>query len=174
MKITRRALSRMVAEEVRLRLRELVEKEDEEEGGDGKPRKPQTADAEGSPSPKSKSSKRADPVANGDSGEDIDGPAVDGDQPDPEADSANDRPESDDTAAVDADGDGGEEPSGAVNDEVSGKTVQAVTIEPKSKVLPGAKEVIIAFNESTDTLRILVTSTGQVKFFWRGQLHDIP
>lgn len=74
----------------------------------------------------------------------------------------------------DGDDEGDPEPSGAVNDEVSGKTVQAVTIEPKSKVLPGAKEVVLSFNESTDALRILITSTGMVKFFWKGQLHDLP
>jgi len=82
--------------------------------------------------------------------------------------------EHDEEDAIDADGDAADEPSGAVNDEVSGKTVQAVTIEPKSKILPGSKEVVLAFNESTDPLRILVTPTGQVKFFWRGQLHDLP
>lgn len=76
--------------------------------------------------------------------------------------------------AVDADGDGGEEPSGAVNDEIEGKTVQAVTIEPESQVLPGAKEVVVSFNETTDPLRILVTPTGETKFFWRGQIHDLP
>ncbi|HEU5118649.1 MAG TPA: hypothetical protein VFT74_18775 [Isosphaeraceae bacterium] len=162
----------MIAEEVRRRLRELVEADDEE-GGEGKrkPRKPETADADDAPSPKG--DVPAGPRATagspdmGDDEADPEGPAVDGDQPDPEADQ-------DEDDAVDSDGDAGEEPSGAVNDEVSGKTVQAVTIEPKSKVLPGAKEVVLAFNESTDTLRILITPTGQVKFFWRGQLHDIP
>lgn len=165
----------MIAAEVRRRLRELVEADDEE-GGEKKskkPRKPETADADQSPSPKG-------PVPVGPRAttgspdmapdEDTDGPSVDGDQPDPEADHSDE----DETDAVDVDGDAGAEESGAINDEVSGKTVQAVTIEPKSKVLPGAKEVVMAFNESTDTLRILVTPTGQVKFFWRGQLHDIP
>jgi len=95
---------------------------------------------------------------------DSDGPAVDGDQPD--ADSEED--------AVDSDGDGGEEPSGVINDEISGKTVQAISIDPDSKILPGAKEIILSFNESTDSLRILCTATGQVKFYWRKQLMDLP
>lgn len=67
-----------------------------------------------------------------------------------------------------------DEQTGAINNEVSGKTVQSLTIEPKSKLLPGAKEVIVSFNESTDALRILITPTGNVKFFWRGQLSDLP
>lgn len=80
----------------------------------------------------------------------------------------------DEMDAVDPEGDAGEEPSGEINDDLSGKTMQAISIEPKSKVLPGSKEVILTFNETTDTLRILITGTGQVKFFWRNQLKDMP
>lgn len=65
-------------------------------------------------------------------------------------------------------------PSGGIADEVVGKTVQSLTIEPKSKILPGAKEVVISFNESPDALRLLLTPTGQVKFFYRGKVSDIP
>lgn len=117
-----------------------------------------------SPVPPGKSSERGPDVQK-----------LDGDETDPSA-SPEDQAdaEHDEEDAIDAGGDAAEEPSGAINDEVSGKTVQAVTIEPKSKVLPGAKEVVLAFNESTDALRILVTPTGAVKFFWRGQLHDLP
>lgn len=98
----------------------------------------------------------------------------DGPEGGPEEPEADPDAESDEEDAVDAAGDAGEDPSGAVNDDVSGKTVQAITIDPKSKVLPGAKEVVVAFNESTDTLRILVTPTGMVKFFWKNSLHDLP
>ncbi len=73
------------------------------------------------------------------------------------------------------DGEGADdEKTGAVNNEVSGKTLSSITIDPKSKILPGAKEVILAFNESTDALRLLITPTGKCVFFWRGQLHDVP
>ncbi len=89
-----------------------------------------------------------------------DGPAVDGDSPDPEA--------------VDKDGDEGENAGGAINDDISGKTVQGVSLEPHSRLLPGAKELTISFNETTDTLRVLCTSSGQIKLFWRGSLHDLP
>lgn len=178
MKITREQLADLITTEVRRRLRELVEADDgstddgepKKKKGKGKPESPETADASSNPTKKGKPPAGAGPQADVgspdvstpevDQDSDTDGPAVDGDEPDPEA--------------IDADGENGEEPSGAVNDEVSGKTVQAVTIEPKSKVLPGAKEIVIAFNESTDALRILVTPTGSVKFFWRGQLHDLP
>lgn len=164
----------MIAEEVRMRLRELVEADDEADSKK-KPSKPGTEDASDSPSPKSKEKTATNTgtvsTPDLDQEEDPDGPAVDGGQPDPDAAQDDEEEEAD---AIDPEGDGGDEPSGVVNDELSGKTVQSVTIEPKSKVLPGAKEVVLSFNESTDTLRILITATGNVKFFWRGQLHDIP
>ena len=175
MVITRQRLAEMIAEEVRQRLRELAK--DDGEGGKSrrKPTKPETSSADQEDQPAgagpggpetdigSPDVSRSAPDGE-DPNDDPAGPAVDGSQPDPESEED----------ALDTDGDSGDEPSGAVNDEVSGKTVQAISIEPKSRVLPGAKEVIISFNESTDTLRILVTGTGLVNFFWRGQIHDLP
>lgn len=165
MVIKRQKLAEMIAEEVRRRLRELAD-----DDGRPRPRKPATASADqedpprgpgpGGPDAALGSPDASRPEGGEGSEDDPAGPAVDGDQPDPEA--------------IDPDGTGGEEGSGAVNDYLSGKTVQAISIEPESKVLPGAKEVIVSFNETTDALRILVTTTGQVKFFLRGQLHDIP
>lgn len=170
MVIKRKRLAEMIAEEVRLRLRQLAEADADDEEPK-KPKKPQTSSADQESPPKgegpgSPGATTGSPDVSIDSpdgedpNDDPDGPAVDGDQPDPEA--------------IDADGDEGEDASGAVNNEISGKTVQSITIDPKSKVLPGAKAVIVSFNESSDALQILVTATGQVKFFWRGQLHDIP
>ena len=98
-----------------------------------------------------------------------------GGEEDPTADpQASGEQEKDDSEAIDARGTAGEDPSGAINNEISGKTVQSITIEPKSKILPGSKEVTLTFGDTTDNLRILVTPTGQVKFFWRGQLSDLP
>lgn len=189
MRITRRELTEMVAAEVRYRLHELASGEDaDKKGGDGKKksRKPQTADAIDSPSPRPGDGKNPKATNNAisptgsspdlDQEEDPDGSAVDGEQPDPDAAEQADDEEEEQNAddAIDPEGDSGEEPSGAVNDEVSGKTVQAITIEPESEVLLGSKEIVLAFNESTDVLRICVTQTGEVKFFWRGQLHDLP
>ncbi len=184
MRITLGEIAEIVAEEVREHLQRLHEKDGGKRRGKA-PQKPETADAEDSPSPRPGKNGRPDPVgqpdpADPDAGDDIDGPAVDGDSPDPEAEQEpNERPESDDDAAIDGDGDGGEEPSGAINEATSGKTVQAVSIEPKSQVLPGAKEIVITFNETSDSLRIQITETGLVKFFWgvpprNGELHDLP
>lgn len=180
MKIKRERLAEIIVQEVKLRLRELAEadeaddEDDPEESGSRRRggEKPQTTSADqdappegdatdspgsavGSPSvakdgPEDAQSTDADPG----------GPSVDGNQPDPDA--------------IDADGHGGAEPSGDVNNDVSGKTVQAISIEPKSKILPGAKEVVVTFNETTDELRVLITSEGTVEFHWRGQLYDMP
>ncbi len=175
MRITREDLSHIIATEVRRRLYELATADDDEESD---PKKPKATSADNSPSPKGKGpggpqAKNDSPDPGTPDGDDSDpsGNATDGGQPDPET-AEKEKADRDDQ--IDADGDAGEEPSGAVNDEMSGKTIQAITIEPESKVLPGAREVVIAVNESTDTLRILITPTQQIKFFWRGQLHDLP
>lgn len=162
----------MIAEELRPY---LVSEDDGEKKKT--PKKPETADAnadsksdpKATPGAGSKRQKDAMPV--GTNPADTDG--MDDSDPGPMDPEEADDADEDEADALDQDGSGAE-PTGAVNSELSGKTVQAITIEPKSKVLPGAKEVILTFNETTDSLRILVTGTGQVKFFYRGQLHDLP
>lgn len=148
--ITRRQLSEMIAEAVKQRLYEL--KNDDSEGGDQQ----------------NKSMSKVD--ASNDDHEDVEKSPADGG----ESDDLEPEKKADKADAVDRKGEAGEEPSGAVNDEVSGKTVQGISIEPESSVLPGAKEVVFTFNESTDPLKLLITQTGAVKFFWRGQLFDMP
>lgn len=181
MRITRDRLVEIIEEEVRGRyadLRESSVEEDEPKRAKKKaPSKPEVSSADAEPSPKQADvpdggtvkAPDGSPIPPGGPGnQGPDTTDLNGEQPDPSAE-PEEEPEEPDTEEPNPD-----EPSGAINDEVSGKTVQAVTIDPKSKVLPGAKEVVLAFNESTDALRILVTPTGMVKFFWRGQLHDLP
>lgn len=141
MMITRKELAEIVAEEIKIRLRQLCEA----------PEKPKTISADQEEDPDDSDDKPEQDLV--------------------DKDASADRDHED---AVDADGEGGEEPSGAVNSDLSGKTVQAISIEPESKILPGSKEIVVTFNESTDALRILVTATANVKFYWRGQLHDLP
>jgi len=171
MNISRKRLAEIVAEEVRRRLRELVEAGEEDDEVPVKKRKPGVASADQDEPPDAGNPESPDatvgspdvgassPEGGQEPDADPDGPAVDGNSPDPDA--------------LDKDGDAGEDPSGAVSDEVSGKTVQAISINPKSEHLPGAKEVVITFNETTDSLVILVIS-DEVKFLWKNQLHDIP
>lgn len=177
MKIKRSALIEMIEQEVRAALSEA--------GKSKKGKKPSTAAADDEPT---------GPVPDGGGIELVgNAPPVDGGLKDqesgedqdldsePEAEDPTDGQGPDDEEALDSDGDGGEKPSGAVNDELSGKTVQAVTIEPKGKNLPGSKEVVITFNETSDQLRIILSATGEIKFGWpcdssgkARQLHDLP
>ena len=57
---------------------------------------------------------------------------------------------------------------GKISSTVVGKTIQSISLEPKSKILPGAKELVITFDQLTDPLRVLITSRGEIKFFFRG------
>lgn len=177
--IDRHQLAEIITQEVRHRLTELAEAE----GGDGsgkrkRPKKPSTADAEDSPSPKGEpppgpGGERPDDGTGSDEpeGDPNGSDEVPGDAADASDDADN---------ALDPDGDASEDPTGAVNNAIAGKTIQAITVEPQSKILPGAKEVVITFGESSDALRILITKAGHgeegppVKFFYGGQLHDLP
>lgn len=186
MKITRRTLAEMIEQEVRTHLLE-------KDGGkkdSKKSKKPTTAAADQEPTePNAADGGGVEPIASAppidggmndqeeDEPQDNDGDGI----PDPEVEDPTDGIGQDDEEAIDADGESGEKPSGAVNQEVAGKTVQAISIEPESMNLPGAKEVVISFNETQDTLKIIITPTGEVKFGWpcdstgkAKQVHDIP
>jgi hypothetical protein len=65
-----------------------------------------------------------------------------------------------------------EKPGGDVSDGVTGKTIQSLTLEPKSKLMPGAQEIVLTFNEIPEPLKILISKAGTVKYFWRGGLHN--
>lgn len=96
--------------------------------------------------------------------------------PDETPDDSQEVPDEQDPAddEIEADAEGEPEPRGdKLADELIGKTVQSVTMEPKSKILPGAQEIVLTFNEITDPLRILVGKTGQVRFFFRNSLHNL-
>jgi hypothetical protein len=172
MRITRSKLIEMIEQEVRAA---IVEK-----GSSKKGKKPDQQTADQEPAKVTPPGGGPDPIQ---SAPPIDGGMNDTDgEPDPVSpDDPTDGQGPDDAEALDADGTGGEKPSGAVNKEVSGKTVQAISIEPKGVNLAGSKEVVLTFNETQDSLRIIVTETGQVKFGWpcgpdgkAKQLHDLP
>jgi hypothetical protein len=173
MRITQRRLTEIIEAEVSVALREFSS----DDGGKKKGGKVSTAAADEEPT-------EPETPPGGDGDEPIAStPAHDGGLKDQEADrkqagdekDAEAKADKDEDDAIDPGGDATEHPSGAVNNEVSGKTIQAITIEPKSEVLKGAaKEIVITFDETTDPLRIEITQTGNVVFFWRGQLHDLP
>lgn len=90
--------------------------------------------------------------------------------PAPEADPA-DEPLEKDAETEDEVEDAAEVTGGEISDQIVGQTVQSIVMEPKSKIMPGAQEITITFNQKPDPLRILITKSGAVKFFYKG-LHN--
>jgi hypothetical protein len=64
-----------------------------------------------------------------------------------------------------------EEEEGTVAGELSGKTIENITVDEDSQIMPGATEIVLSFRESPDAFRLLITKTGQIKYFYRG-LHN--
>lgn len=83
-------------------------------------------------------------------------------------DPATDKTLEKDVAAPDEVEDAEDVTGGKIADEITGKSVQSITMDPKSKTLPGAQEIVITFRDIPDPLKILVTKTGAVKFFFKG------
>lgn len=66
-----------------------------------------------------------------------------------------------------------EEDSGSqMSKEIEGKSVQSIVLEPKSKIVPGNKEIVLSFTQTPDPLRILVSPQGEIKFFYKSQIHN--
>lgn len=179
MNISKEELVEMIAGAIRLRLVELrslnefsrSDDEDEEPEDSTDPKgKSEIGNMENDPvaNPKQKPKK---PPAGGDVDAD---PGMDGAPQGDDGGESSEQQASDERDALDLDGDAGSDPTGSIDDAISGKTVQSIAMEPKSKIMPGAKEVVLAFNETTDQLRILIQPSGKVIFSWRNRLHDIP
>lgn len=182
MKIKRSVLERLTREAVIEHLKNLLEapgaevadahqdkKEKEEKGGKGEKQKLQpsskTATDKVAKKPENdpKGKGQGDPkktVAPGSAPKDL--PATE-DPADDELDK--DVAEPSDEEDIDA-------PKSKISDELEGKTIQSVTMEPKSKILPGAMEIVLSFKETADPLRVLVTKSGGVKFHFKGALHN--
>lgn len=75
-------------------------------------------------------------------------------------------------AEDDAEGkDDEEQPTDRISSKITGKNIQSITAEPKSKIMPGAQEIVITFREIPDTFRIIITKSGKVAYYFRG-LHN--
>lgn len=61
---------------------------------------------------------------------------------------------------------------GDISDSVVGKSVQSITMEPESKMMPGAREITIQFESDPHPLKILLGKSGMIKFHYKGSLHN--
>lgn len=169
MKVKRSVLEQMIKEELRSHLHELLEAPkgagvvdaDDERKGEKEKEPPAGAKA-----PKPPGAGPKPPVAPGGEPEEPEELPV-GDEPaaDPELEK--------DAAEDDSEEDAAELTGGKVADQITGKTIQSITMEPKSKTLPGAQELVITFREIPDPLKVLVTKQGDVKFFFRGIHNEV-
>jgi len=159
MKIKRSVLESIIKEELAAHIRSLTEADEpdvvdaEKEDKKSKDKKNSDKNAEKKPAKEPVKNQAKDLKVDDD---EADKP-LEKDVADPEADA-----ESEDAEDV---------TGGKIADEITGKTIQSVTMEPKSKTLPGAIEVNFTFKEIQDPLKILVTKSGQVKFYFKG-LHN--
>lgn len=65
----------------------------------------------------------------------------------------------------------GAEP-GTVAADLEGKTIETISMDEDSKIMPGATEIVLTFRENPDALRLLVTKTGKIKVFYKGLHND--
>lgn len=61
----------------------------------------------------------------------------------------------------------------SLSKDLEGKSIQSVVLDTKSKTLPGAKEVVISFNDTPEPLKILVQQNGNISFMFKGIRHAI-
>ena len=153
MKIDKDTLFRIIREETAKHIKALTEAEEPEIDDASKPEDPPMKDKpkgkDEKPAPKSKAPEVA---ADQDVPESPDDEKIEKDVTDPEHNE--------------------EAEQGRVQQELEGKSIQSISFEPKSKVLPGAKEVVLTFANSTDPLKILISKSGDVKYFFKNALHN--
>jgi hypothetical protein len=69
---------------------------------------------------------------------------------------------------------GEDEPEpGPISQDLQGKRIAGIEMSEKSEIMPGAAEIVFTFDETPDALRILVTKTGQIKYFYKGLHNDL-
>lgn len=178
MKIPRVLLEKMIREELAKHVKDLVESgpgdhrimdAQEEKSDEEKPEKKGPGRPPGSKN-KPKLEPNKEPDNKGEKGKpdrSIGSPDQKPPEQPAEEDPADDELDDEETGEEDAD----EVTGGEIADELAGKTVQSITMEPKSKIMPGAQEIVITFSQITDPLRILVSKSGGVKFYFKG-LHN--
>ena len=166
MKIKKSLLVQIIREELQNHILELMEKPEKKDKDTG------VVDAASEPEKKSaKPPEKKKEVGAEPKKKDAKAPGEPKELPVPE-DPETDKSLEKDVAAPEDTEDAADVTGGKIADEVTGKSIQSITMDPKSKILPGAQEIVVTFNETTNPLKILVTKTGAVKFFYSGGLHN--
>lgn len=156
MRIKKSDLTRMVYEELALHMKSIMEAEEKK---DDKAPDKDKKDAKKPPVDLGKDKARPKDAAPPELPAPADDPA-DNELEDSESEIDKEDPLKDD-------GDTGKK----LSDELVGKSIQSITQEKKSKLVPGGSEIVITFDQSPDPFRILITKSGEVKFYSHG-LHN--
>jgi hypothetical protein len=177
MKIPRKMLERIIREELAGHIGGLLH---EKEG-----KHPEIEDAEGNTSDedetKPASNKQPDNTAGKPAGKKDAAPAPGKAPGDEEEKPVGDEPADNDLekqatgeeGADEEDDEAGAEDTEKVSDELVGKTIQSISANPKSKLMPGAMEIVLQFDQIPEPLKILVTKSGQVKYYFKGLHNEI-
>ncbi len=59
-----------------------------------------------------------------------------------------------------------------VNKSIAGNVVSGVTSVPKSQIMPGYTEISVNFDGGKSPLKILVGSSGTIKYFYNGKIYN--
>ena len=180
-KFKRSRVEQIVREELALLIREFYEaddKDDKEPGVQGADHdndnvEPEKAGADMAPK---RGAERADGAGDGDQpkvpppGEEP--KSGDKDVPDEEVPMGDPDP-SDTELSQDVEAEPGEEPEQSdISRDITGRSVQSISFSKESKLMGGAQEVVIQFEEIPHPLHILLMKSGMVKFFYKGQIHN--
>lgn len=61
----------------------------------------------------------------------------------------------------------------SIADQLMGKTVETIEHVPESETVPGAQELVFRFQGLEDSFRVIITKSGDVKFFFKGLHSDL-
>jgi len=180
MRIKKSRIVEIVREELALHIREMLEAGDDEEEKKGGPstvgadkdndnQEPDAPADDVAPkvgAEKGPEAPDGDAPAGGDEEQDAEVPAT----PDPSDDELSKDMADDETD--DGEDEVDDETGGDISDEITGKTIQSMTFQPESKMMPGAAEITIQFDEIPHPLTILIGKSGMVKYHFKGALHN--
>ncbi len=183
MKVPKSMIQRIVREELTSYLGEMLSEDDanvakddeEDEQKPGAPKKPPAK--KGPPSTSTGEEDNVDGTPAGSQGPEkapkkgADATKDLGDEPTP---GSEEEDPADDDLAKDAEDpeDETDAKGGGIADDVSGKRIQSIVLSKDSKVMPGAQELVISFDEIPDPLRVVITKSGLVKYFFRGTISN--
>lgn len=165
MKFKRSTVERIVREELHSVIKEMYEAKDEDED---KKQDVKSAESDNDAVEPPAAGPDVAPSVGDDSGTITPG---DSDIPDEDVPAGDDPSDTELSQDVEDPKDGEPEKSD-ISKDIEGRSIQSITLEPESKLMPGAKEIVIQFEDSPQPLRVLIGRSGAVKYHFKGSVHN--